>query len=339
MTKCYSIAAMDCHHVVITDSDLPGDNGVGALRAAGLNPAFATSPSSDDIVEQADGSSALIVQWAKINDELLARLPALRVISRLGIGYDMIDVDAATRRGIAVANTPAYCVDEVTTHTLALILSLSRGLISYDREVRSGVWQATQAKPRALRPAATTALVAGFGRIGSAVATRLNALGFQVLVYDPFVERSKIESHGLIAVGLNEGLARSEVVTLHVPLTADTHHMLNRETLALIPDGGLVFNTCRGGLIEERALIENLASGRLGGAGLDAFEGEPLTPEHPLLALPNVIVSPHAAWYSPESLADLPRQAAENVVQFLAGEKVTSIVNPDFVKFLRPKED
>lgn len=323
------------YRVVITDSDLPGDTGAGALRAAGLEVTVAPDATPDAIIEAARDAAALIVQWAKISDDVLAQLPGLQIVSRLGIGYDMIDVPAATRHGVAVANTPAYCVDEVATHTVAMVLTLARGLAHYDHDVRQGVWRAASARPRALRPAVTTALVAGFGRIGSQVAGSLRALGFRVLVHDPFVPADVLVEQGFVPVDLESGLRQSDVVSLHVPLDGATRHMLNRETLALLPAGSLVVNTCRGGLIDETALLEALASGHVGGAGLDVFEHEPLRPDHPLLAHDNVLVTPHAAWYSPESLTDLPVQAAENVIRFLAGEPVGSIVNPDYAGHLR----
>jgi D-3-phosphoglycerate dehydrogenase len=270
------------------------------------------------------------VQWTPITSEVLSELPELRFISRLGIGYDMIDVEAASLHGVAVANTPAYCIDEVATHTLAMTLALTRGLKSYDQAVRAGRWQATAGSPKVVRPAATSVLVVGFGRIGSAVARSAAALGYRVLVHDPFVDDDRIARDGHRPVSLEGGLREADVVSFHLPLTDDTRHMLDRESLAWAKPGVIVINTCRGGLIEETALVEALRSGQVSGAGLDVFEDEPLGVDHPLLEFDNVIVTPHAAWFSAEAVRDLPVHAAANLIDFLDGREVLPIVNPGF---------
>src|SRR6478752_3487151 len=204
--------------VVITDSDLPGTAAEDALTAAGLRVRRAASRSADDI--------------AAVAGELLDRLPGVRMISRLGIGYDMIDVAAATERGVLVANTPAYCLEEVATHTLAMILSLARGLPQYDRAVRAGRWSAVEARPFAVRPSATTVVVVGYGRIGSLVAQRCAALGFRVVVSDPVVPDERIVAAGLEPAPLAEALPRADILTLHAPLTPATHHLLDADALA-----------------------------------------------------------------------------------------------------------
>jgi D-3-phosphoglycerate dehydrogenase len=291
---------------------------------------MAESRSAADVVKAAKDAAALIVQWAPITNAVLGELSQLKFISRLGIGYDMIDVDAATNQGIAVANTPVYCIDEVATHTIALILSLTRGLNRYDRAVRDGIWRATAGAPKVVRPSATTVLVVGFGRIGAIVARGVLALGYRVLVHDPYVDAARLAANGFRPVALAEGLAESDVVSLHVPLSESTRHLLDRDSFAKIKSGAVIINTCRGGLIDESALVESLAAGRISGAGLDVFEDEPLPVDHPLLAFDTVLVTPHAAWYSPESLVDLPVHAAANVIDFLQGRDVEAIVNRSY---------
>lgn len=313
--------------VVITDCDLPGTAADDALAAAGLRVRRAASPSADDIVAAASGASALIVQWAPITAEVMDRLPDLRFISRLGIGYDMIDVDAATERGILVANTPAYCLDEVATHTLAMVLALGRGLIAYDRAVRAGAWSAVDARPLGFRPAATTLSVIGYGRIGRLVARRGAALGFRVVVADPLVPEAEILADGLEPAPLEEAIARADVLTLHAPLTDATRHLVDARALASMKPGAVLVNTCRGPLVDEEALADALASGRLAGAAIDVFESEPLPASSRLRSLDSVILTPHAAWYSPEALVDLPLHAADNVIDHLAGRPVPAVVN------------
>ena len=252
----------------------------------------------------------------------------MRFISRLGIGYDMIDVEAATARDVAVANTPDYCIDEVVCHTLALILDRLRSISTLDRAVREGRWAAVADAPRAVRPDATTVAVIGYGRIGSRVGAALRAIGFQVLVHDPLVDPERIVADGLQPAELDAALAAADCVTLHAPLTAATHHMIDRAALALMREGAVLVNTCRGGLVDEAALADALASGRPAAAALDVFEREPLPADSPLRSLPGVTLTPHAAWYSPQALRDLPVFATRQAIDFLAGRPVPSIVNP-----------
>lgn len=313
--------------VVITDCDLPGSAAEDTLRAAGLTASRAASPSADDIVAAAEDASALIVQWAPITAALLDRLPSVRFISRLGIGYDMIDVAAASERGVLVANTPAYCIDEVATHTIAMILGLGRGLLGYDRAVRNGEWSAVAATPMAVRPSVTTIAVVGYGRIGSLVAQRCSALGFRVVVADPVVAADRILSDGLEPVTLADAVAQADVLTLHAPLTAATHHLIGAPAIASMKPGAVIVNTCRGPLIDEDALADALETGRIASAAIDVFATEPLPAGSRLRTLDNVLLTPHAAWYSPQALADLPVHAAANIIDHWAGRPVPAIVN------------
>lgn len=322
---------MTTETVLITDCDLPGAAAEQTLAAAGHAAVRAASTAADDIIEAGKDATALIVQWAPITADVLDALPHVRFISRLGIGYDMIDVDAATARGIAVANTPNYCIEEVASHTVAMIMALSRGLLDYDRAVRAGTWSAVAARPMAARPSTTTVSVIGFGSIGSMVARNCAAMGFNVLVVDPFLPHDRIRAAGFEPVSRQDALDRADILTLHVPLTANTRHMLDATALATMKPGSIVVNTCRGPLIDEDALAESLQSGHIGAAGLDVFVKEPLDENSPLRAVDGLLLTPHAAWYSPEALLDLPEHAANNVVEFLAGRRVGSIVNREYL--------
>lgn len=319
--------------VVITDSDLSSDDDEHVLRDAGFATVRLQAKTENEVVAGLSraGADALIVQWAPVSAAVLDAAPRVRFISRLGIGYDMIDVAAATERGVAVANTPDYCVDEVVAHALAMSLWLLRGLGRFDAAVRKSEWSAVAAYPLACRPSEATIGVVGLGRIGARVAGQAAALGFRVLASDPYAAPD-----GVALTTFEDLLRRSDLVTLHAPLTEETRHLLRAETLALMRPGALLVNTCRGGLVEEAALVEALRSERLGGAALDVFETEPLPAASPLRQLPNVLLSPHAAWYSAASLAELPVQAARQVVDFLTGRPVPSIVNPDYAERARP---
>ena len=319
--------------VVVTDSDLPESCAdLELLRAAGLHARRERCASGADVMAVARDADALIVQWAPIDADVLDALDRCRFISRLGIGYDMIDVEAATRRGIAVANTPDYCVEEVAAHTVALILAGARGLFALDRAVRDGRWSATADAPHAVRPSLATVAVVGFGRIGSLTARHCAALGFRVVVHDPHVPGDAIVAAGHTAVSLDHALNTADIITLHAPLTARTRHLIGGATLAQMRPGALLVNTCRGGLVDEAALAAALREEHLGGAALDVFHTEPLPADSPLRTAPNVVLTPHAAWYSRASLAELPLRAAQQVVDFLAGRPVPSIVNPEYRK-------
>lgn len=320
---------MTAPFILVTDCDLPGTVIEDTLRDAGLRAERAASGSPDDIAALGAEAEGLVVQWARIDGELMDRMPNLRIISRVGIGYDMIDVEAATARGIAVANTPSYCIEEVAAHTVAMVMTQTRGLPAYDRAVRSGTWKAVDARPLAVRPSTTTVSVLGFGRIGSLVARGLRGLGFRVLVADPYAPADAVRQAGCEPVDLPDAIAAADILTLHVPLTDATRHLIDQAALATMKPGAVIVNTCRGPLIDEDALAASLRDGHLGGAALDVFAGEPLAADSPLRDLDGVLLTPHAAWYSPEALADLPVHAAENIVRSFAGESVP-IVNPTF---------
>jgi phosphoglycerate dehydrogenase-like enzyme len=209
-----------------------------------------------------------------------------------------------------------------------MALWLVRGLGRFHAAVRGGEWAAAGAYPAAARPADTVIGVVGLGRIGTQVAAQVQALGFQVVGHDPYAA----PGGGIRLTSLEDLLRGSHLVTLHAPLTAQTRHLIRADTIALMRPGALLVNTCRGGLIDEDAVAAALRAGRLGGAALDVFETEPLPAVSPLRSLPNVLLSPHAAWYSPASLATLPVQAAQQVVEFLAGRPVPSIINAEYTE-------
>lgn len=321
---------MTQHTIVITDSDLPGAGAERALADAGHRVVNANSSEPRDILAAGSEATGLVVQWATISSDIMAALPNLRVISRLGIGYDMVDVAAASELGIAVTNTPAYCVEEVAGHTLAMIMSLSRGLPGYDAAIRGGDWAPTAGHPMVARPSTTSVAIVGYGRIGALVAKHCASIGFRVLVADPFIDPQHIRAAGLLPTELDDAITQADILSLHVPLVPETHHLINAEALAAMRPGAVVVNTCRGPLIDEEALAGSLRSSHTGAAALDVFENEPLRTDSPLRDAPNLLLSPHAAWYSPEALADLPLHAARNVNEFLAGRPVAEIVNPDY---------
>lgn len=248
-----------------------------------------------EVVEepQEDVVAVLTMPGAPVGEELMAQLPALRVIGTATVGFDHVDLEAAERRGVAVVSVPDYCTQEVADHTLALLYALMRGVVELDRRVARGEWDA-KAAGRLRTLAGLRVGIVGLGRIGNAVGTRLLALGAEVWATDVL----PVARDGVRFVELDELLTECDVVTLHVPLTEETRGLLRRSAIASMRAGALLVNTSRGGVVDVGAVLEALRTGRLGGAALDVLPQEP-PPAAPVA--PNLIVTPHAAYYSEAS--------------------------------------
>jgi D-3-phosphoglycerate dehydrogenase len=243
---------------------------------------------------------------------VLAALPSVRVIGTYGASLDNIELPAAARRGLRVVNVPDYGVDEVADHTVGLILALTRGIVALDRAVHTGTWD-FRSGGELRRGSGQQIGVIGLGLIGSAVARRALALRFRVVAADP--RRPAVE--GVRLVELEELLATSDIVSVNTRLDSSTSHLLDAAALARMKPGAYLVNTSRGGVVDQAALVEALRSGHLGGAALDVLEREPISQDDPLLSLPNVVLTPHAAFYSRESLAEMKRRAAEAITAAL----------------------
>jgi len=289
------------------------------------------------VVEQKDAVSSLseidpvavLVRERAITATEMDCCPNLKVIVRYGVGVDNIDVDAAKARGIYVANVPDYGAEtEVSEHTVALYLAVQRRIASRDREVREGSWGIGQDAPIPSREDAVLGLI-GCGRIGLQVARKFQVFGFtRTLVYDPYLPDDVAREHGVESVELQTLCRAADVISLHAPLSHETHHILAAEQLGLMKPSSIVINVSRGGLVDELALAAALHEGRLFGAGLDVFEQEPLRTDHPLRNTPNTILSDHTAWYSERSVKVLQSNAAKEVYRVLNGEKPKNWVNP-----------
>ena len=253
--------------------------------------------------------AAILTCWAQISAAAIARPSALRIVQRLGVGLDNIAVDAATARGTWIANVPDYCVEEVSDHAVAMAYAWFRGVVHFDRAVKTGVWDPSGARLR--RGATLTAGILGLGRIGRCTAGKLDALGMTVLVS---------------MVGPDRLAADSDIIVVHLPLTEATHHLLDAAFLARVKPGAFLINVSRGPVVDNDALIEALESGNLAGAGLDVVEGEP-SPPGALVARSDVIATPHVAFSSDASLAELRQRGAEEVVRVLAGDAPVNACN------------
>ncbi|HUB41010.1 MAG TPA: C-terminal binding protein [Streptosporangiaceae bacterium] len=271
-------------------------------------------------------AEAILVTVQEVTAGTLDAMPACKIVSRVGTGLDSIDLDAAARRGIYVTNVADYSVDEVSTHAIALLLAHTRRLPQYVAGVRAGQWSSTgNGAIRRLR--GLTLGVVGFGRIGQATAAKGRGLGLWVLAFDPFRAGTDIRASGAEPVDLPELLDRSDFISLHVPLTAQTHHLINAQALAAMKPSAVLINTARGGLVDEPALAAAIRSGQIAGAALDVLAQEPPPQDHPLLADQRVLITPHAGWYSTEAQDDVAVRACEEVHRVLSGQPPRSPAN------------
>jgi D-3-phosphoglycerate dehydrogenase len=268
---------------------------------------------------------ALMVRESRIDAALIESMPKLRAIVRYGIGVDNIDLEAARRRRVAVANVPDYGTEEVSDQALALLLAVARRVVTRDAAVRAGRWNVSREEPM-YRLAGKTLGLLGYGRIARAVERKLRAFGIaRVLVFDPFVGELPA---GTERASADAVCAQADYLSLHAPHTPETHHLLSARRIASMKPTAIVVNTARGGLVAAAALVRALEQRRLFGAGLDVLEREPLGAEHPLRRLDNVVLSDHTGWYSEESVRDLQAKAAQEVARVLRGEPPANWLNP-----------
>lgn len=304
--------------VLITDLDL----GDGELERAllrdrlGTDPIIAQCRTEEDVLREVEqhAPDAIITQWAPITARVLDIAERCRVVGRIGIGVDMIDVAAADARGVPVLNVPHYCTEEVATHAVALAMALWRRLPQFDADLRAGGWGAAAAAPRIGRLSEATIGLVGAGRIGSRVGRVFAAWETRVLITDPAGGDHDFENVTLEAL-----TAQADIISLHAPLTDESRRLIDDAFLARLDRAPILVNTSRGGLVDTDAVAGALETGILRGAGLDVFEDEPLPAGHKILAAPNTILTPHAAWCSAEALPELRRQAVLNVVDALSG--------------------
>src|SRR4051794_35776126 len=269
--------------------------GVRLLEDAGFAVTVLDTSDLERIAAGARDAEALLIGYTRVDAALLGRLPNLRIVATQSVGYDMVDLDAAAARGVWVSNVPAAATEEVAVHALAMCLSLLRGLPRLDRAVRAGRWDAAEVTLR--RPSATTLGILGLGRIGRRLADAAGAVFGRVVGHDPAVAEAAWPT-GVERLALADLLAEADVLSLHVPLTAETERIIDRRALARMRPGALLVNVSRGGLVDPGALLEALDAGHIAGAGLDVLDAEPPDPADPLLRHPRTLITPHAAYYS-----------------------------------------
>jgi D-3-phosphoglycerate dehydrogenase len=314
--------------VLVTDNGNPDlsveDRVFGSIGAKLL---LARTGDEAELVELAPQADAILTNWRPVTGAVLNAAVKCRVVGRYGVGLDNIDVEHATRLGIAVTNTPGYCTDEVADHTILMLLALARKFAPLSADLRAGGWD-HRAGGLPVRLRGKRLGLVGLGAIGRAVAPRARALGLDVVAF----RRTPADVPGVRITGnLAELLSTSDFVSLHLPLTEATHVLIGEAELATMKEGSYLINTARGGLVDHTALLHALAQGRLAGAALDVTEPEPLPVGHPLRGHPAVIVTPHSAFYSDGAVTEVAERAARGIVRALRGEIPDDLVNPEIL--------
>ncbi|MGA2763358.1 MAG: C-terminal binding protein [Spirochaetia bacterium] len=276
------------------------------------------------LLPSADG---IFVNLFPLNRRIIESLARCRVISRYGVGYDNVDVEAATRKGIWVARVPDYCFEDVSDHALGLLLGCVRKIAYKDRLVREGKWNLTKVQP-CHRIAGRTLGLIGFGAIARCLLHKVSGFGLaRVLTYDPYVDSAEAKKAGAISVDLSTLVGESDYISVHAPLSPETKGLIGEKEVGLMKPSAIIINTSRGPVVDEGAIATALREGRIAAAGLDVFGVEPLPPSSPLRGLDNVILSDHTGWYSEESVGELKTKAAKNVALVLTGGKPLYPVN------------
>jgi D-3-phosphoglycerate dehydrogenase len=316
---------------VITDHDFPNlEPEERVLRPLGIHLEVLKAPDRHALKFALGHADAVINQAIQLDAELIGAMSRSLVIVRYGVGYDGIDLAAATQAGICVANVPDYGTQEVALHAIALLLAVHRRLLTYDAALRQGRWlKGAQVVPPIPRLKGLTLGVVGLGRIGRTVAAHAESLGMHRLTYDPYVSRSSAMEVGAVLVDYATLLRQSDFVTFHTPLLPETRHLLGDREIELMKPTAVVINTSRGPVVDTGALSKALHAGRLAGAGIDVFEQEPLKANHPLRTAPNTVLTPHVAWYSTEATQTLKRRVAEEVARVAQGAWPRMLVNPE----------
>lgn len=307
--------------VVVTDSPFPSlDPAKKALEEANAEVVQAPSSSEEDIIKAAENADAILVTYAKLNENILRSLKNCKAIGRFGIGVDNIDLKVAGELGISVNYVPDYCLDEVSDQAMAMIISMARKIPQSNKLVQSGRWEMPAVVPMYRLRGKTVGLI-GFGNIPRLMTPKAQAFGFNVIASDPYAPKELFEKYGVESVSMDELYERSDFISVHAPLLPETKGLVNKDAFKKMKDTAIIVNTARGPLINEKDLIEALDMNEIGGAGLDVVETEPLPENSPLIGRDNVILAPHTAFYSVEALEELQTKAASDVARVLNGEE------------------
>ena len=287
------------------------------FEPAGHEIVVAQCKTEEDVIANARGCRAILLQYAPITSRVVNALPDLGIVSRIGAGYDTVDTEACEKAGVWVGNSPDYGVAEVATHALALALSSIRNVVAYHRDIAAGTWY-FMSSGRLARPSLLTLGIVGLGRIGKRMAHISRNVFKRVVAYDPYLIDGDFPAYVERVHSLQELAAQSDVVSVHTPLTNETRGMLDKSFFGAMKPGSHFVNTARGAIVNVADLLRGLEAGTLAGAGLDVLPEEPVARDSPLLSHPRVILTPHAAFYSVEAEQELRRKAAQNIVSWFA---------------------
>ena len=317
--------------VAVADSVFPNlDPARAVLSTIGADVQLAAQPTSEEILKIAAGADALLVTYAKITAEMIRQMTRCRIISRFGIGVDNVDIAAATGAGIVVTKVPDYCIDEVSDHTMALLLALVRKIPFSNAQVHAGRWEMPAVVP-IHRLRGTVLGLVGFGRIPQMVAPKAKSFGLRVVACDPYVAPEIFTRANVEGVDFDRLLKMSDYISIHSPLLPETKGLFNADVFRQLKPTAYLINTARGPIVDEAALARALDAGQLAGAALDVMPREPPS-NSPLLGRDNVIITPHTSFYSEESLVELQTKAAEEVVSVLSGQAPRNPVNPEVLQ-------
>lgn len=320
--------------VVVTDLGYPNyDSERQQVDSIDGELFLAECETAEDVTEATRDADGVLNRAAPVTAAVIEQMARCKVIARYGIGVDNVDVEAATRKGIVVANVPGYCVEEVSDQALALMLSAWRKVVSHDKAVRKGAWDISFRDPVYRLKGRTLGLL-GLGAIARRLVEKVAGFGFRIIAHDPYVSADDAAKLGVKLVDLDTLFRQSDLLSLHAPATSETRHIVNKERLGQMKETTVLVNTSRGPLIDETALAEALKAKRIAAAALDVYEQEPPDTNSELFQLDNVIVTDHAAWYSEDSLAELQRRTAAAVCAVLSGKRPESPVNPEVLERL-----
>jgi D-3-phosphoglycerate dehydrogenase len=299
------------------------------LEAAGAAIETLDDKSESAVAAAVRGADGLVVDASTpVTARVLNGSDTLRVVGRAGIGVDNVDVDAAAANDVTVVNVPYYCLDEVSTHALSLLLACVRAVPQHDRAVKRGTWDWTVGRPLHRMAGSTLGLV-GFGNIGRRLAAKLRTFDVEIVAADPYVRAERMRDYDVRKLPFGALLDEVDYLSLHVPLYEETHNMVSTPEFERLADDCVLVNTARGGVVDEDALVAALEDGEIARAGLDVLASEPPAPDSPLLERDDVVLTPHTAWYTEESRDDLSEGVARDVAAVLRGEEPANAIDPE----------
>ncbi len=321
------------HKVLVTDTMLfpPGDPFEcerKELSKIGAELILARCRTEDEVIQAARGVDAVLNIGAPVSKKVIDSLNNCKVIVRYGVGVDTVDIESATEKGIPVVNIPAFCIEEVSTMAITLLLACARKIVPFNNSIKKGIWDRDIAGEVHSLKGRVLGLI-GFGKIAKATARKAKAFDLNIITYDPYISRDDAEEKGAKLVDLDELLRSSDYISVHVPLTKETKHLLGEDEFKMMKKSTFFVNTSRGPVVDEKALYKALKEGWIAGAGLDVVEKEPIEPENSLLKLDNVIFTPHVSSGTKEAFIKLRTIVAQEAVRVLSGKLPVSLVNPE----------